>query len=132
MTPGMPRPSSSLSERGEISSAASGKSFANTPREPIRPNPTAARRSLPVATPYSPAIFPYCSSEMSFIETRYLRASRSSNLRPISIACSRWCTASQCLILLRARELFVNVSQSREGACPVCVITSTTSPLCSL
>src|SRR5512135_3401886 len=50
---------------------------------------------------------------MSLSATRYLRASFSISLRPISSARSRWWMLSQCLILLRARELRTNPSQSR-------------------
>jgi len=49
-----------------------------------------------------------------------------------SIARSRWCTFSQCLILLRARDDLTTPNQSRLGLCPGWVITSTMSPECSL
>ena len=44
----------------------------------------------------------------------------------------RWFSLSQCLILLRARELLVKLSQSREGEWPAWVVTYTMSPLRSL
>ena len=39
------------------------------------------------------------------------------------------CAWMKCLILLRAREVCTNVSQSRLGVCPLCVRISTISPL---
>ena len=75
---------------------------------------TSGRRPCPVHI--RGRTFSNSSSLISLNAMRYLRASFSISLRPISMERSRWCTLSQCLILLRERDDLTSRA-SRGWAC---------------